>query len=93
MFDDGAPKVLDIHELTDGSRLMSPRRQPTYTLRVNQWVRVDDEPWRIADLRQSHGGGRIVHLEGHPPLSLAPGDCLPVYAVTPPPVRIAAVRR
>jgi hypothetical protein len=94
-----APKVPDIHQLPDGSRLSNPQDRPLSMLRLDQWVRVDEEPWRIADMRQSPGGGRIVHLDGsplrrygHDPVSLTSGGTLPVYNVTPAPER-APVRR
>lgn len=83
----------DIHQLANGSRLMSPQPYAPSMLRVDQWVRVDGEPWRIADMRQTAGGGRVVHLDGgHPPLSLTSAETLPVYTVTPAP-ETAPVRR
>lgn len=92
---------LDVHQLPDGTRLMAPHRQTTSTLRLDQWVSVNGSgPWRIADMRQSPGAGRIVYLSGHPfqradppPLLLTPGDVLPVYTVIPPTIRAAAARR
>jgi hypothetical protein len=93
MLNTDAPKGPDIHQLPDGSRLMTPQSTPTSDLRRDQWVRVDGEARRIADLRQNAGGGRIVHLDGHPPLSLTRADALPVYAVVPAPVRVSGVRR
>lgn len=80
------------HTLPDGTVLHSPEPRQARDLRIGWWVKVNDEPWRIVDLRFRNGDGKVVHLKGGRPLTLNAHDTVPVYVMRPPATRAAGRR-
>ncbi|MFJ9521842.1 hypothetical protein ACIRPK_26760 [Kitasatospora sp. NPDC101801] len=46
---------------------------------------IDDEPYRIKDLRWRQGDGRIIHLDGRPPYPLTVADTIQRFDLVTPP--------
>lgn len=76
-------KARRTHTLPDGTFLHSPEPRQARELQIGWWVRVDDEPWLIRDMRFRNGDGKVIHLAGHSPLVLNSHETVPVYSVRP----------
>ncbi|MEU6467477.1 hypothetical protein [Streptomyces sp. NPDC046976] len=75
-----------VFTLPDGTTLSNPRRRQGRELQVGWWVRADERPHQIIDMRACVGSDdRVIHLAGYPtPLLMRDYEWLPVYEMRPP---------
>ncbi|MFD9124152.1 hypothetical protein [Kitasatospora sp. NPDC059571] len=58
------PNAPGLYQLADGRILLNLRLLPVADLAAGAWIAVGGRPFRIADMRLRHGGGRILILAG-----------------------------
>jgi hypothetical protein len=68
--------------LPHGRRLTSPSPTTARSLKVGDWVLVNDRPAPITEIRFRRGRWRVIHLRGRPPLRVSVRAVLVAYRQT-----------